>query len=137
MEQRIPKAMLTARCTSSAARAFAGDVLAGCYSMEEVREISGGTASIGGSEVHVGEIIAPEHTYDDPKQADEKSRVKAIARRLRGGSAAEPRRAHGAGCAGDAGMLPSVATQDAERWRDGAQCYHGVRITSCHGRVVP
>ena len=74
-----PEAMLTARCTSSAARAFAGDVLAGCYSMEEVREISGGTASIGGSEVHVGEIIAPEHTYDDPKQADEKSRVKAIA----------------------------------------------------------
>ncbi len=74
-----PEAMLTARCTSSAARAFAGDVLAGCYSMDEVREISCGTASIGGSEVHVGEIIAPEHTYDDPKQADEKSRVKAIA----------------------------------------------------------
>lgn len=74
-----PEAMLSARCVSSAARAFAGDVLAGCYSMDEVREISGGTASIGGSEVHVGEIIAPEHTYDDPKQADEKSRVKAIA----------------------------------------------------------
>ena len=74
-----PEAMLTARCTSSAARAFAGDVLAGCYSMEEVREISGGTASIGGSEVHVAEIIAPEQTYDDPKQADEKLRVKAMA----------------------------------------------------------
>jgi len=73
-----PEAMLTARCVSSAARAFAGDVLAGCYSMDEVREISGGTASIGGSEVHVAEIIAPEQTYDDPKQADEKSRVKAI-----------------------------------------------------------
>ena len=74
-----PEAMLTARCVSSASRAFAGDVLAGCYSMEEVREISGGTASIGGSEVHVGEIIDPKDTYDDPKQADEKSRVKAIA----------------------------------------------------------
>lgn len=74
-----PEAMLTARCTSSAARAFAGDVLAGCYSMDEVREISGGTASIGGSDVHVGEIIDPKDTYDDPKQADEKSRVKAIA----------------------------------------------------------
>ena len=74
-----PEAMLSARCVSSAARAFAGDVLAGCYSMEEVREISGGTASIGGSEVHVAEIIAPEQTYDDPKQADEKLRVKAIA----------------------------------------------------------
>ena len=74
-----PEAMLTARCTSSAARAFAGDVLAGCYSMDEVREISGGTASIGGSEVHVAEVIAPEHTYDDPKQADEKLRVKAMA----------------------------------------------------------
>ena len=74
-----PEAMLTARCTSSAARAFAGDVLAGCYSMDEVREISGGTVNMGGSEVHVGEIITPEHTYDDPKQADEKSRVKAIA----------------------------------------------------------
>lgn len=74
-----PQTMLTARCVSSAARAFAGDVLAGCYSMEEVREIGGGTASIGGSEVHVGEIIAPEHTYDDPKQAAEKSRVKAMA----------------------------------------------------------
>lgn len=73
-----PEAMLSARCVSSAARAFAGDVLAGCYSMEEVREISGGTASIGGSEVHVAEVIAPEHTYEDPKQADEKSRVKAI-----------------------------------------------------------
>ncbi len=73
-----PEAMLTARCTSSAARAFAGDVLAGCYSMDEVREISGGTASIGGSDVHVGEIIDPKDTYDDPKQADEKSRVKAI-----------------------------------------------------------
>ncbi len=74
-----PEAMLSARCVSSAARAFAGYVLAGCYSMEEVREISGGTASIGGSEVHVGEIIDPKDTYDDPKQADEKSRVKAIA----------------------------------------------------------
>ena len=74
-----PEAMLSARCVSSAARAFAGDVLAGCYSMDEVREISGGTVNMGGSEVHVGEIIAPEHTYDDPKQADEKSRVKAIA----------------------------------------------------------
>jgi len=74
-----PEAMLTARCVSSAARAFAGDVLAGCYSMDEVREISGGTVNVGGSDVHVGEIIAPEHTYDDPKQADEKSRVKAIA----------------------------------------------------------
>ena len=73
-----PEAMLTARCVSSASRAFAGDVLAGCYSMDEVREISGGTVNMGGSEVHVGEIIAPEHTYDDPKQADEKSRVKAI-----------------------------------------------------------
>ena len=74
-----PEAMLTARCVSSAARAFAGDVLAGCYSMDEVREISGGTASIGGSDVHVGEIIDPKDTYEDPKQADEKSRVKAIA----------------------------------------------------------
>ena len=74
-----PEAMLTARCVSSAARAFAGDVLAGCYSMDEVREISGGTVNMGGSEVHVGEIIDPKDTYEDPKQADEKSRVKAIA----------------------------------------------------------
>lgn len=74
-----PEAMLTARCVSSAARAFAGDVLAGCYSMDEVREISGGTAPMGGSEVHVGEVIAPEQTYDDPQQAGEKARVRAIA----------------------------------------------------------
>jgi hypothetical protein len=74
-----PEAMLSARCVSSAARAFAGDVLAGCYSMDEVREISGGTVNMGGSEVHVGEIIDPKDTYEDPKQADEKSRVKAIA----------------------------------------------------------
>ena len=74
-----PEAMLTARCVSSAARAFAGDGLAGCYSMDEVREISGGTVNMGGSEVHVGEIIDPKDTYEDPKQADEKSRVKAIA----------------------------------------------------------
>lgn len=74
-----PEAMLTARCVSSAARAFAGDVLAGCYSMDEVREIGGGTVNVGGSEVHVGDIIDPAQTYDDPKQADEKSRVKAIA----------------------------------------------------------
>ena len=73
-----PEAMLSARCVSSAARAFAGDVLAGCYSMDEVREISGGTVNMGGSEVHVGEIIDPKDTYEDPKQADEKSRVKAI-----------------------------------------------------------
>ena len=77
-----PEAMFTARCVSSAARAFAGDVLAGCYaSEEEIYEVTGGdrVVNLGGSDVHVGEIIAPEHTYDDPKQADEKSRVKAIA----------------------------------------------------------
>ena len=75
---QYPEAMLTARCVSSASRAFAGDVLAGCYSMEEVREI-GGTANVGGSDVHVGEIIPPEQTYDDKAQADEKSRVTAQA----------------------------------------------------------
>lgn len=74
-----PEAMLTARCVSSAARAFAGDVLAGCYSMEEVREISGGTANVGGSDVHVGEVIDPKNTYEDKAQADEKSRVTAEA----------------------------------------------------------
>lgn len=74
-----PEAMLTARCVSSAARAFAGDVLAGCYSMDEVREISGGTVNVGGSDVHVGEVIAPEQTYDDKANADEKSRVTAEA----------------------------------------------------------
>jgi len=74
-----PQTMLTARCVSSAARAFAGDVLAGCYSMDEVREIGGGTVNVGGSDVHVAEVIATEQTYEDPKQADEKSRVKAMA----------------------------------------------------------
>lgn len=76
-----PEAMFTARCVSSAARAFAADVLAGCYaSEEEIYEVTGGdrVVSVGGSDVHVGEIIAPEHTYEDPKQADEKSRVQAI-----------------------------------------------------------
>lgn len=74
-----PEAMLSARCVSSAARAFAGDVLAGCYSMEEVREISGGTASIGGSEVHVAEVIAPDHSYEEPKHAHERDNAKAAA----------------------------------------------------------
>lgn len=77
-----PEAMFTARCVSSAARAFAADVLAGCYaSEEEIYEVTGGdrVVSVGGSDVHVGEIIAPEHTYEDPKQADEKSRVTAEA----------------------------------------------------------
>lgn len=76
-----PEAMFTARCVSSAARAFAADVLAGCYaSEEEIYEVTGGdrVVTVGGSDVHVGEVIAPEQTYEDPKQADEKSRVKAI-----------------------------------------------------------
>lgn len=71
-----PEAMLSARCVSSAARAFAGDVLAGCYSMDEAREIAGDT------HVEVVETrpgIPSEQTYDDPKQADEKERVKRIA----------------------------------------------------------
>jgi hypothetical protein len=74
-----PEAMLTARCTSSAARAFAGDVLAGCYSMEEVREISGGTASIGGSEVHVAEIIPEASTYANEEHAHARDAAKANA----------------------------------------------------------
>ena len=74
-----PEAMLSARCVSSAARAFAGDVLAGCYSMEEVREIGGGTASIGGSEVHVAEVIAPDHNYEDPKHASKRDQAKSDA----------------------------------------------------------
>jgi len=74
-----PEAMLTARCTSSAARAFAGDVLAGCYSMDEVREIGGGTVNVGGSDVHVAEVIAPDHSYEEPKHAHERDNAKAAA----------------------------------------------------------
>ena len=69
-----PEAMLSARCVSSAARAFAGDVLAGCYSMDEVRDIRG--------DVHEAEdvsVIPREQTYDDPQQAAEKDRVRAVA----------------------------------------------------------
>lgn len=78
---QYPEAMLTARCVSSAARAFAGDALAGCYSMEEVREIGardGGTVNVGGSQVHVAEIIPEAQTYSDEGQANEKARVKAL-----------------------------------------------------------
>lgn len=71
-----PEAMLSARCVSSAARAFAGDVLAGCYSMDEEREIAGDTR-VDVVESRPG--VPREQTYDDPKQADEKSRVKLIA----------------------------------------------------------
>lgn len=74
-----PEAMLTARCTSSAARAFAGDVLAGCYSMEEVREISGGAAIIGGSEVHVAEVIPEASTYANEEHARARDAAKANA----------------------------------------------------------
>ena len=74
-----PQTMLTARCVSSAARAFAGDVLAGCYSMEEVREISGGTANVGGSDVHVGEVIDQGHSYEEPKHAHERDQAKVAA----------------------------------------------------------
>ena len=75
-----PEAMLSARCVSSAARAFAGDVLAGCYSMDEAREIAGETRV----DVVTGDAagrpgIAPEQTYDDDGQAAAKSRAKAIA----------------------------------------------------------
>lgn len=71
-----PEAMLSARCVSSAARAFAGDVLAGCYSMDEAREIAGETR------VEVAESrpgIPVDQTYENPQKADEKSRIAAIA----------------------------------------------------------
>lgn len=74
-----PQTMLTARCVSSAARAFAGDVLAGCYSMEEVREISGGAAIIGGSEVHVAEVIPEASTYANEEHARARDAAKANA----------------------------------------------------------
>lgn len=74
-----PEAMLSARCVSSAARAFAGDVLAGCYSMEEVREISGGAAIIGGSEVHVAEVIPEASTYANEEHARARDAAKATA----------------------------------------------------------
>lgn len=76
---QYPEAMLTARCVSSAARAFAGDVLAGCYSMDEVREISGGTASVGGSDVHVAEVIPEAQTYANEVHAHERDRAAAEA----------------------------------------------------------
>lgn len=76
-----PEAMLSARCVSSAARAFAGDVLAGCYSMEEVREIArdGGTARIGGSDVHVAEVIPEAQTYANDEHAHARDNAKAAA----------------------------------------------------------
>ena len=46
--KKYTRAMLRARCVSSAGRAFAGDVLAGVYSTDEVREIEGR----GPAEVH-------------------------------------------------------------------------------------
>lgn len=91
-----PEAMLTARCTSSAARAFAGDVLAGCYSMDEVREIAGGTASIAGSTVHVAEVLAPEHTYAHQPNADEKAIAQARAQAYVDRVAPDLREAHSA-----------------------------------------
>lgn len=62
---QYPEAMLTARCVSSAARAFAGDVLAGCYSMDEAREIAGNTPTV------TVEAEPDPHSYDNPDLARE------------------------------------------------------------------
>lgn len=104
---QYPEAMLTARCVSSAARAFAGDVLAGCYSMEEVREIAADrpTARIGNADVHVAEVIDPEQTYSHQPNADSKAAAQARAqayvdsvaeylREMAGEAASEMHQAH-------------------------------------------
>lgn len=63
--KKYPDTMLAARCVSSAARAFAGEVLAGCYSSaEEIHEVAAAEAE------HVS-IIDPEETYDNPRLAAE------------------------------------------------------------------
>ena len=50
-----------------------------CFSMEEVREISGGAAIIGGSEVHVAEVIPEASTYANEEHARARDAAKANA----------------------------------------------------------
>lgn len=82
---QYPEAMLTARCVSSAARAFAGDVLAGCYSLDEVREVSGGsvTAHDAGGEISVTVVdergANESHGYHNPEHDEARQRALAVA----------------------------------------------------------
>lgn len=61
--QKYPKAMLKARAVSAAARAFAGDVLHGAYSMDEIQEIGGGNNH------------SPRENFDD-EAANEQARMR-------------------------------------------------------------
>lgn len=85
MWRKYPDTMLRARCVSSAARAFAGDVLAGCYSVDEVNEISRGRvdAHDNGGEVTVTVVdergANDDHGYHNPEHAAERDRAVAIA----------------------------------------------------------
>lgn len=86
MWKKYPDTMLRARCVSSAARAFAGDVLAGCYSVDEVREISGGrvTGHDDGGDitvtVHDSRGANEDHGYHNPEAVEEREAAKAAAR---------------------------------------------------------
>jgi hypothetical protein len=83
--RKYPDTMLRARCVSSAARAFAGDVLAGCYSVDEVREISDGrvTGHDEGGDITVTVVddrgANADHHYGNPEHDEAKERAVAIA----------------------------------------------------------
>lgn len=85
MWKKYPDTMLRARCVSSAARAFAGDVLAGCYSADEVREISGGHVQAHDNDGHVTVELVDDrganesHHYGNPEHDEARDRAVAIA----------------------------------------------------------
>lgn len=76
-----PDVMLAKCAEALALRKAFPRKLSGVYTPDEMGQADNErpTARIGGSEVRVAEVIAPEHSYDDPKHASKRDQAKSDA----------------------------------------------------------